>query len=480
MGRRADAVAKIRTWRENPVAFVRENFGVEPDHWQAQALMSYANNQRTGVQSSKGPGKTAWLVWCILNFIVTRSHPKIVATSVSGKNLRDNLWTELAKWIDKSKFLSGCLVWTNQRVFYKKSPADWWCSARNWESATTKAQQVETLAGIHADYVMFVLDEAGGIPDAVAETADAGLAVGVETKMLIAGNPTHLSGPLYRAAKRDRHLWNLYHVNGDPDSPTRSSRISIKWAREMKEKWGENHPFYLVNVLGQFPPESVNSLLGPDEVRRSMDLNLREETYSFAQKRIGVDVARFGDDSTVLFPRQGLACFEPVIMRNARTNDIAARVMKAKADWGRDGRIPIEFVDDTGGWGAGVVDSLIQGGHNPIGINFASKPDDEKFKNKRVEMWWRMAQAVKRGMALPDVPELVGELCETLYTVHNGKLVLEDKAQIKEKLGRSPDLADALALTFAQEEMPQETSLIPEFQGGRMESEWDPFEDSRR
>jgi len=137
---------------------------------------------------------------------------------------------------------------------------------------------------------------------------------------------------LYRACNQERALWHIVEVTGDPDDPKRSPRISIEWAREQIERYGADNPWVLVNVFGKFPPSSLNSLLGPDEVQAAMVRKLRPDMHNWAQMRLGVDVARFGDDRSVIFPRQGLAAFVPVIMRGVRTTDIAARVAQLKIE----------------------------------------------------------------------------------------------------------------------------------------------------
>ena len=469
------AIERLKQWRENPVQFVRQCLGIEPDDWQIEILCAFAKNQRLAMKAAKGPGKTAVLSWLCWNFLVTRPYPKIAATSISWDNLADGLWTEMAKTQSKSELLKTEFQWTKTRIVYKKQPEQWWMSARTWAKGANSSQQADTLAGLHADYLLFVIDEAGGVPDSVMAAAEAGLSTGIETKIVIAGNPTHLEGPLYRAATSERHLWYLVNITGDPNNPKRSKRISIQWAKDQISKYGETNPWVVVNVFGEFPPSSMNALLGPDEIERAMNKHLREDQYDFAQKRIGVDVSRFGDDRTILFPRQGLASFTPVEMRNARTNEIAARLAQAKVKWGSE----IELIDDTGGWGAGVVDSMIQAGYSPMPINFSGKALDNRYFNKRSEMWFMMAEWVKRGGALPNIPELARELSVPTYTFHNGKLRLEEKEMIKERLGFSPDMADALALTFALPEMPRRIDIGPGANTGKLNSEYDPYDDSR-
>lgn len=464
--------AKIKIWRDDPIQMVRELFHMEPDPWQADALMSFAKDRRIAMLASKGVGKTTLLSWCAWNFLLTRPHPKIAATSVSWDNLSDGLWTEMAKWQGKSPLLKEMFEWTKTRIFAKQFPETWYMSARSWSKGADANQQADSLAGLHADYILFILDEVGSIPDAVMAAAEAALSSGIECKLLIAGNPTHLEGPLYRAATTERHLWNVIEINSDPDNPKRSPRVSIEWAREQIQKYSADNPWVLVNVFGRFPPGSLNTLLGVNEVTDAMKRGLREQDYSFAQKRLGVDVARFGDDRTILFPRQGLRAFKPVELRNARSNEIASRIMQAKAKWGSE----LEFIDDTGGFGSGVIDSLLQAGVTAHGIHFASKAIDTRYLNRRAEMWFGMAEWVKRGGCLPDIPELVRELSTPTYYFQNGKFQIEPKEQIKERLGYSPDIADALCLTFALPEMPgQKDFLRGIVQPKNFKSDYDPF-----
>ena len=466
-------IEKFRLWRENPVQFVRDVFKAEPDAWQADVLMAFHKRNRLAMQASKGVGKSTILAWTAWNFLLTRPYPKVAATSISYDNLQDGLWSEMAKWHQKSEFLKESFIWTKTRIFNKEAPENWFMSARTFPKSGDSSQQSNTLAGLHADYLLFILDEVGAIPDGVMAAAEAGLASGIETKIIMAGNPTHLEGPLYRAATNERHLWYVTEITSDPDSPKRSSRVSLQWAIEQREKYGTDSPWYIVNVLGKFPPSSLNSLLGPNEVQAAMKRDIREQDYEFSQKRLGVDVARFGADSTIIFPRQGLRAFKYAELNNARVNDIVARIMKAKSDWGSE----MEFIDGTGGFGSGVVDSMLQAGLNPQEIHFSGKALDQAYLNKRAEMWFKMADWIKRGGVLPDDPILSRELTAPEYTFVNGKFQLEPKDSIKERLGFSPDRADALCLTFAMPDMPSRHSpdmIMRGLKNNNYKSDYDP------
>lgn len=439
------AADSLRRWREHPAAMVRELFGVEPDAWQVEVLEAFPHRDRQAMKACKGPGKTAVLAWLAWNFLLTRPHPKIAATSITAENLADNLWTEMAHWQHRSPLLKSAFTWTKTRIFANDHPRTWWMSARSWPKAADRDKQADTLAGLHADYLMFILDEAGGIPDAVMAAAEAGLASGVEGHLLMAGNPTHLEGPLYRACSSEADLWSVTEITGDPDDPRRSPRVSADWARQQIAKYGRDNPWVLVNVFGKFPPGSIDALLTIEEVEAAMRRPLPEGAYRHAARILGVDVARQGDDRTVIFPRQGLAAFAPTELRNQDSMQVAGRVGMKWDEWSADA----VFVDGTGGYGAGVVDALRGIGRTPMEVQFAGAASQGGYLNKRAEIWWLMAQWIKDGGALPAIPELKAELTAATYMFRGDRIQIEDKGQIKARLGRSPDLADALALTFA-------------------------------
>jgi len=478
-----NAKQRLRFWRDDPIAFVKDCFKPkEIEDWQCENLAAFPATQRIAVPAAKGCGKTcveAWLMW---NFVATRPHANIAATSISSDQLQDGLWKELAKWQHKSPFLLNQFEWQKTRVVQKDYPSTWWMSARSWAKSADASAQSLTLAGLHADYMMFVLDESGGIPLPILATAEAALASGIECKLFQAGNTTTLDGPLHLACTTHAHLWKTVHVTGDPNDPKRSKRIGIEWAKQQIELFGRENAWVKVNVFGEFPAASLNALLGAEEVRAAMRRQLTPDDYSFAQKRLGVDVARFGDDRTVLFPRQGLWTTFPTTLRGERTTNIAAKVIMAHRDFGK-GHEVLTLIDDTGHWGHGVIDNCIAAGINPIGVQFHAPALDKRYKNRRAEMWLQMAEWVKRGGALPDIPELIGELTVPTYTFANGQFLLEEKDLIKEKLGRSPDLADALALTFGIPELPTSEGFPLGYegaaQGAGIRSEWDPYDPDR-
>lgn len=464
---------------------VRDLFHAEPDEWQRDALEAFADpsdprKRRIALQACAGPGKSTALAWMCWNFLLCYSdglnHPNGAALSSDAVNLKNNLWKELALWRDRSPVLLEAFDQTAEMIFAREFPRTWFLSARTWSKSANAEEQGRSLSGLHARSIFYAIDESGDTAPAVLRSAEQGMSNCAWGKIATAGNPTNLEGLLHTAVSEQSHLWTVIRITGDPDDPKCFARQNKEWAREQIAAWGRDNPWVMAYILGKFPPSSLNALLGPDEVRAAMGRHLRIDQYEWAQKRIGTDVARFGPDLTVHFPRQGLAAFHPVEQRNARSEDIAGRIMVAKQRWGSE----IEFIDDTGGWAAGAIDACRLGGVSLFPVNASGKADDPRFFNKRTEMNWRAAEWVKNGGALPNVPRLVREATAVTYYFHEGKLRVLDKAQIKANLnGQSPDYWDAFCLTFALPEMPGQNAPAA-LQGasrGHASDDWDPLEE---
>lgn len=447
---------RFRHWREHPADMVRELFQVQPDAWQEEALEVFPHNPYLALLACKGPGKTCLLAWLIWNFLLTRPFPKVAATSISGDNLRDNLWSELALWRTRSPLLQHLFEWTTTRIVSKEHPETWWASARTWPKSGDASAQANTLAGLHSDYIMFLIDESGGVPDTVMVSAEAALSSCKEGHIVQAGNPTHLAGPLYRAhkdRKSEGGRWYVIEITGDPEDPKRSPRISVDWAREQIRVYGKDNPWVLVNVFGRFPPNSINSLIGEDDVRDAMNRYYRPYQIGPQPKIMGVDVARQGDDSSVLAFRHGPQMFPMRRYRNVENGVVGASI--ANRHW-NEFDADACFVDATGGLGFTWIDQLNVLGKSAIPVQFASVPtSSDRYRNKRAEMFFLFVEWIKNGGALPPYdseggPELLKALVNTTYTFDKDRMRLEEKDVIKAKIGFSPDEADACALTFAE------------------------------
>lgn len=495
------AALKLASWREPPwgaCRFIEDQFRATPDAWQEQLLKAFVDPkvQRISLQACAGPGKTCGMAWCAWYFLGTQvskdggalEHPKGLATSITAVNLRDNLWAELAKWQARSPYLRQAFTWTANRIFQRQFEATWFLAARSWPKTGTPEEQGRTFSGLHGRNVLVLVDESGAIPPTVLRAGEQAMANTDFGKMLQGGNPLSLEGMLYEAATRLRHLWTIIKVTGDPDDPQswvnmprvanvpEGQQSPKEWAQQQIQAYSRENPWVKAYILGEFPQTSINTLLTLEEVEAAMARELTPDDYQWSQKRLGVDVARFGDDRSVVFARQGpnaRVANSPVVMRGMPTNDIAARVFTARSRWESE----LELIDDTGHWGHGVIDQLRAAGARPHAVVFHAPALSPRFRNRRAEMWIAMSDHIKRTVALPaHLPELIGELTTPTYSFLNGTFLLEDKDQVKKRLGRSPDLADALALTYALPDVPsgalQKLALE---QYSHADTDYDPF-----
>lgn len=444
------AVDKIRLYRQRSDVMVEDLFGVTPDEWQREVLIDFATNPAQAMACCKGPGKTTVMAWLAWNYLLTRAHCKIGAMSITGKNLHDNLWTEMAVWQKKSKLLLANFDWGHSRITQRDHPETWFMTEKTWPQGGTEAEMGNTLAGLWANYVMILMDEAGGIPVPVLRAAEAILGQcgvqGREAHLIIAGNTTSSDGTLYEAVINRRHMFKVYEVTADPDDPKRTPRISVEYARKQIDTYGRTDPFVMINILAKFPLQGINKLISIDQVKECIGRHLHQHAYDFAAKIIGVDLAEFGDDRTVFFPRQGPAYGSPIIIRSMDTLTVAGHLAEFAAKLGAHS---IQ-IDSAGGYGSAPIKRLNDLGFSAVGVAGSAKPRDPRFFNLRSECIWNAAEHLKAGASLPsDCPELVAELVEPTYGFKSDKILIEPKEFIKARLGRSPDLADALAYTHA-------------------------------
>jgi hypothetical protein len=464
----------VEKWRNDPVQMVRDLFDVEPDAWQADALRNYPTSKRMVMKACTGPGKSAVLAWIGWNFLLTRPNPAVGATSISKDNLKANLWTELARWRSKSTLLQQLFEQTKETIFLRERPATWKLEARTWAKDADATQIGNALRGLHAEYVMWLLDETGDYPDSILPITEAIFSGSpVEAHIIQAGNPVKRAGPLYLACTGARKLWYVVEITADPDDPNRTPRVSVEHAQEQIDLWGRDNPYVMVSILGRFPPTSFNALIGEDEVRESMKRYYRAHEIGQAPKILGVDVARFGDDASSIAPRQGIQMMPLHKFRNLDSTQGAGHTARIWDEWGADAC----FLDATGGYGSGWEDQLRLLGKTPVGINFSQEASNKaRYFNKRAEMAFEFVNWIKRGGALPFSKELLDALTMTTYSFQKDKLLLEPKEIVKKNIGCSPDEFDSCILTFAHPVAAK--SIIR--QAPRREEDYNPFRENER
>lgn len=461
------AARRMKRWRESPILFVKDNFGLTPDPWQLEMLDAARTYKRIVASACKGPGKTGCLAWLGWWFLACHPHAKVPCTSITGPNLKDGLWSEFAKWQARSAFLRQAFAWSNTRISCRSSPETWFASARQWKQDADPQQQANTLAGIHADYLLFLLDEVSDIPDGVVQAAEGALTSGIRTMLAMAGNPTRTAGPLYRAVVQDAALWKVVRISGDPEDPNRSPRIDLEEAKAQIQKYGRDSYVVRVNILGLFPERQADKLIDVKDCEIAMARGVSEAGFRADAKVLSLDVARFGDDASILTPRQGPVVFPQTEYRGLDTQELADRAVAAIDKWDADAL----FID-VGGVGAGTYDALKHRGFGDvcIPVDFGMRAaDSERFMNKRAEMYWTAAEAVRGSLALPRDPMLAEELAAHIYYYDKrGRIGLQSKDEVKAVLGRSPDRADSVIMTFASPVR------------SRRREERSPYEDRRR
>lgn len=222
--------------------------------------------------------------------------------------------------------------------------------------------------------------------------------------------------------------------------------------------------------LCDFTAAGDDQLISLSDVEVASQKVLTERDVSYAPRILGIDPARFGDDRSVIFPRQGLQAFDPLVFRGMDNMDLAARVAAKIEEWKPDA----VFCD--AGNGSGVIDRLRQLGYDVIEVHFGGKATDPRYLNKRAEMWFEVRDWLKNGGAIPNIVDLKQDLAAPIYWFDAaGRIQLEPKDDIKKRGLPSPDLADALALTFAQ---PVQKKITVSIAGAReaRRKDYDPYE----
>lgn len=449
----------MRDLRDDCRIFVRKVCGCEPDAWQDLFFAALSgvhldiNAQRMlALKACKGPGKSWALAVAGWWWLLTRWHAIGIALSITADNLKDGLWAEMARVQERSGILKHFFVHRGERIEAKEFPKTWWLAARSFPQNADRTQQANTLAGLHALHPIVLADEVGDYPDGVIVAAEAILSSLVDGKppdgrVILAGNPTSTEGPLYRVTKKDRHRWWVYEISSDPQDPNRTPRVDPVWAQAQIDTWGRESDFVKVNVLGQFPSQQANKLIGPELALEASNRDI-PANYAVEPLIFGLDVAAYGDNASVLFQRQGNFTYRPRVWREMNHMVLADQVADEYFN-----HSPAAVFVDNGVVATGLIDRLRTLGVPILPVDFSGSPMDSKFFDRRSEMWWRMADWIKRGGCIPDDPGMRQELTapnfEYVATGKISKMKLESKKDMKKRGVVSPDKSDALALTFA-------------------------------
>jgi len=419
--------------------------GHMPDEWQMNLLNTIRDEIRkrdgdsslqTAIQmavtSGHGIGKSALTSWLLLWFISTRPHPQILVTANTQNQLTSKTWRELSKW-HKLAINRDWFEWTATRFYFKEQPETWFASAIPWSE-----NRPDAFAGTHEEHVLVIFDEASGIPDSIWEVTEG--AMTTSGAMWFAfGNPNRNTGRFRECFGRFRHRWTPYKI----DSRT-AKMANLQQIEQWKLDYGEDSDFFKIRVRGEFPTSASNQFIASDSVDACMVY--KAVNYLNFPYIIGVDVARFGDDMSVIAIRQGRKLNPLLKFRNLDTVQLSHKIAEISSGYPN----ATIFIDGVG-VGAGVVDYCKAIGLRVIEVNAGCTADDAaRYANKRAEMWDKMRQWMKDGAELPNDPELKQDCIgiEYGYTM-KGQIQLEKKEDMKRRGLGSPDCADALSLTFA-------------------------------
>jgi len=437
-----EVAERLRMWKDSPTRFVKEAFGVTPEKWQQEAMLLIKNNDRVAVKSGHGVGKSALESWIIIWWLLTRYPAKIACTAPTGHQLTDVLWGEIAKWYRRLPvFLKNLLEVKSDRITLKAAPGESFGVAR-----TARKEQPEAFQGFHSENMLFMVDEASGIEPIIFEVGEGAMST-EGAKTFLAGNPTRTSGYFYDAFGKMKKYWKTMKV-----SCADSKQVSPKYVESMREKYGEDSNIFRVRVLGEFPKDDDDSIMPLSLVEGAIERHIeipKDEPVVW-----GLDVARFGSDSTALCIRKGRRVVGKVESWRGKdlmqTCGIVANKYK-KTELHLDER-PREILIDSIGLGSGVVDRLMEMGLPARGVNVAERASVEVLYNRlRDELWFNARDWFDTmSVSIPHDEDLIDELANVKFCYTSlGKLQAESKEDMKKRGLKSPDLADAFCLTFA-------------------------------
>lgn len=433
----------IKAFYNDRVGFVKHVIGATPKPNQADLLAAHDRNDYVCVKSGVGTGKSTSESWLILHYMSCRPECKIICTSPSKEQLFNVLWAELNMWHKRmNPLFRDLFVWTKTQ-FTHREHEHWFAVAR-----TATKENPQSLAGIHARYVLRIIDEGSAVMDAAWDVLEGDTGT-VETKELTCGNPTALSGYFYDAFNKNSASYKLLTWNSEQLLESKGGLVPDRIVERIRRKYGEDSNMYRIRVRGAFPLKDGDSFI-PFDV--AYEATFREvppqKDYDIV---FGCDIARYGDDSTVIAIRQGDE-FQPFHeLRNKSTmetgNYIALLAKRLKPK--------VIFVDVIG-LGAGVFDYLEMLGYPVFPVNVAETPalNGALYKRLRDELWGLMRDwlEARRGRLRDNEDgDLLAELTTPRYkVVAGGKIQIESKNDMKKRGKSSPNIADAHIMTFAQ------------------------------
>lgn len=426
---------KIRT---SPRYFIEEILGDRLDEQQIPIVDEFAKTRRMAVKSGHSCGKD-WLAGRLALWFHVAHYPSIVVTTgPTDRQVKLATWGEIRAAYKKSKLPVGGELLPEAcklRSFDENNIAN----PHHYMVGYT-SDDPDAFQGIHTDNVLIIVTEAQGVDTAMWPAIES-LMTSMNAHLLLIGNAIYEpESEFYAAFSSKSAMYRQFTLDS-----RKSSHCSPQYIADVKEAHGEGSPYWLARVEGVFPADVADTLIPLSWIEKARDRWGSADTSG--AKTLGVDVARFGSDLTVFVKGEGERFSVHDWKQGQDLMETAGKVISF-------GRVlgvgdPDIRIDDTG-LGGGVTDRVKEQGHRVTAINFGSKStDEETYADARSEIHWMLRERFRAGTIAIDPRDgkLQGELSILKYKMTSkGQIKMEPKAEIKRRLGKSPDRADALGL----------------------------------
>lgn len=440
-------------WHDDPGLFAKEVLGLTAWEGQLRILKAVVGSDRISVRSGHKVGKTTIAAVIALWWACTRFEARVVLLAPTTRQISEQVWREITKLYKGAKFPLGGQCFTAPSAGIK------WPDGRQIIGFSTDSE--EGFAGF-SGRILYILDEASGVPDKVWEVASTS-PLG---KVFAISNPTRSDGAFYRTHTQDRGVWTALHLSSEdaaaanpvftlPNGERRSRYPGIAdadWIAARRAEFGTDGYFYDVRVRGDFSKLSDNAMI-PLGIVTAATARWTPDCSSTERLEIGVDVARFGSDDTCIVWRRGPWASEPITLHGNDNVAVAGKVRDLAYRLRRPGEKPVIRVDTSNG--GGVADILRRmEGLQVVDVVAAASSTDDQHARLRDQMWASLRAWLQTG-AIPEDPRLVADVTAPVYDYDDkGKVKVESKKEIRKRIGRSTDRADGLALAVYQAPTP--------------------------
>lgn len=446
----------INFYIDHPVEFAIDILKVQPTLEQQAVMNDVAKFPMVSVKSGHGVGKSALESWIIWWYISTRPYPKILCTAPTKHQLHDILWAEVSKWKRNSKSLDEDFEWTSEKIYLKGSQEEWFAIART-------SNKPDALQGTHAEHVLIIIDEASGVPDIVFEPVLGSMST-IDAKLLMCGNPTQLVGFFYESHTTKRELYKTHTIDG-----SKCERVDKNYVQTIIDMFGKDSDVYRVRVAGEFPKSNPDSFIGLDMIRTEKKVIDVVESID-----LGVDVARYGDDESVVATTYNKSQVEKLnVFKHNDTMRLTGQIVNIiKMLNLKYPSIIVRVKIDCDGLGVGVYDRLKEViveknlKAKAIECHFGGKGGkvsyDEpiEYYNSTGIMWGTLRSKLKNNeITIPNNEELIKQITNRKYFINSdGTIKLERKEDMKKRNVHSPDRADAVVLSLYEPQVKMKLS----------------------